>query len=74
MELIQSVDDALLDEWIDKSGYKVGFIVETLGISRQAFSKKKKGEIPFRKAEKYVLCKMLSIPDDEAEKIFCPKS
>ena len=73
MELLQSIDADLLDEWIGKSGYKVGFIVETLGISRQAFDKKKKGTIPFRKSEKYVICDMLHIPEDIAAKIFYPK-
>lgn len=70
---IQPIDGQLLDEWITKSGYKVGYIIEKLGISRTAFDKKKKGQISFRKSEVYVLCDMLQIPNDEATKIFYPE-
>ena len=64
---IQPIDGQLLDEWITKSGYKIGYIIEKLGISRTAF------EISFRKSEVYVLCDMLQIPNDEATKIFYPE-
>ena len=48
------VNSALLDEKIEQSGLKVTYIVDTLGISRQAFYKKKNGKTPFRKSEIYV--------------------
>lgn len=67
----QDVDSALLDEYIQKSGLKIGFIVEKLGISRQVFDKKRKGAVAFRAPEVYVLCDLLSIPDDIKPKIFC---
>lgn len=67
----QDVDTELLNEYIDKSGYRIGFIVDTLGISREAFNRKRKGEISFRAPEVYVLCDMLKIPDDIKPKIFC---
>lgn len=67
----QYVDSALLDEYIQKSGYKVGFVVEKLGISRQAYFKKKSGTVPFRASEVYVICDLLRIPKEEQDKIFC---
>ena len=67
----QYVDAALLDDYIKKSGYKVGYVVEKLGISRQAYLKKKSGKVAFRASEVYVLCDLLSIPKDEQDKIFC---
>lgn len=70
---IQPIDTELLDEWITKSGYKVGFLVEKMGISRTAFDKKRKGRIPFRKSEVYVMCDMLQLPNDIATKIFYPE-
>ena len=66
----QDVDTKLLDEYIEKSGLRVGFIVETLGISRQAFDKKRRGVISFRAPEVYVLCDLLKIPGDIKPKIF----
>lgn len=50
------VDTQLLDEKIEKSGLKVSFLIEKLGISPNGFYKKKNGEIPFRTSEVYVLC------------------
>ena len=66
----QDVDTELLDQFIEKSGLRVGYIVETLGISRQAFDKKRKGINSFRAPEVYVLCDLLKIPDDMKPKIF----
>ena len=67
----QDVDTLLLDEYIKKSGLRVDFIVKTLGISRQAFDKKRKGITSFRAPEVYVLCDLLKIPEDVKPKIFC---
>ena len=67
----QDVDTELLDEYIEKSGLRMGYIVDTLGISRQAFDKKRKGIISFRAPEVYVLCDLLKIPSDIKPKIFC---
>ena len=64
------VNTQLLDEKMRESGYKVGFIVDKLGISRQAFDKKKKNERPFRGAEVYVLCDILNLSDDVKSRIF----
>ena len=67
----QDVDSAMLDEYIKKSGLRIDFIVNTLGISRQAFDRKRKGKMSFRAPEVYVLCDLLKIPEDIKPKIFC---
>lgn len=67
----QDVDTELLNKYIDKSGLRISFIVGTLGISRQAFDRKRKGLVSFRAPEVYVLCDLLKIPDDIKPKIFC---
>lgn len=59
----QYVDTELLDEYIEKSGLRVAFICEQLGISRQAFDRKRKGKIAFRQSEVYVVCDLLHITD-----------
>lgn len=70
----QNIDTALLDEYIKKSGLRISFIHETLGISRQAFDRKRKGLICFRQSEVYVLCDLLRIRDNDVKnKIFYPK-
>ena len=70
----QNVDVELLEEYIDKSGLKINYICEQLGITRQAFDKKKKGVIAFRQSEVYVICDLLRITDPrEKTKIFYPE-
>lgn len=67
------VDTISLEKKISDSGYKMGFITDKLGISRQAFDFKKKNKRKFRTAEIYVLCSLLNISDDEKEDIFFVK-
>ena len=59
------VNTQLLDDKILSSGLKIGFIIEKLGISRQAFDRKKKNVYPFRCAEVYVICDLLQITDEQ---------
>lgn len=66
----QNVDAARLEEYIDKSGYKLGFIIEQLGLSRQAFDMKMKNKNKFRASEVYVLCDLLKITPEDKTKIF----
>lgn len=69
------VDTQLLDEKIHQSGYKIDHIVNTLGMSRNAFHKKRLGKTPFRTSEVYVLCDLLKINDvADKTKIFYPDS
>lgn len=67
------VNTLLLDEAIEKSGLKIGFIIEKLGLSPNGFYKKRKGITSFRKSEIYVLCDLLRLTEEQAEKIFYPK-
>ena len=74
MEKTQNIDTGLLDKAIEDSGLRISFICDTLGISRQAFDKKRKGQICFRKSEVYVLCDLLRITDNSSKvKIFYPE-
>ena len=69
----QNVDIALLNEYIQNSGLKLSFLADQLGISTQAFSKKRNGITAFRKSEVFVMCNLLNIPDDGTrQKIFFP--
>lgn len=67
----QDVDTELLNQYIRDSGLRIGFICEILGISRQAFDMKRKGNISFTAPEVYVLCDLLNISSDTKPKIFC---
>lgn len=64
------INTQLLDEKIRQSGLKQNFIVDKIGISNQAFSKKKNNKTPFRVSEIYVICDLLDITDDERMNIF----
>ena len=64
------VNTQLLDEKINQSGFRIGHLVETLGLSRNGFDKKRKGKTPFRAAEIYVLRDMLKLTPDEESRIF----
>ena len=73
MEKTPYIDVDALGDYLDKSGYKISFICSQLGISRQAFDKKRRGLVAFRQSEIYVLCDLLRIADDnEKNKIFYP--
>lgn len=67
-----NINTVLLDEAIARSGLKIQFIVEKLGISRQAFDNKRKGDAAFRQSEVYVLCDLLKLNDEQGRKIFFP--
>lgn len=74
MQKTQNIDTVLLEKAIAESGLKTSFICDTLGISRQAFDKKRKGKNSFRKSEVYVLCDILRITDNSLKgKIFYPE-
>ena len=67
------VNTELLNFYIERSGLRIDFICDKLGLSWAGFDKKRKGEIPFRAAEVYVLKDLLRLTDDEASKVFLPK-
>lgn len=64
------VNTQLLDKKIDESGLYIKHIIDIIGISRNGFDKKRKGKIPFRKAEIYVLRDLLKLSADEEALIF----
>lgn len=68
------VNTQLLEKKIADSGIKVSHIIKKLGLSPEGFYKKKRGEIPFRIAEIYVLCDLLRISEAEKSLIFYPES
>lgn len=67
----QYVDGALLDEYFDKSGLRIGFVIDKLGITKSAYYLKKNGKRSFTASEVYVICDLLRIPDEDKDKIFC---
>lgn len=67
------VDSQLLKEKISQCGYKIGYLCEQMGISRQGLWKKMNGKSPFRVIEVNFLCNLLNLTDDERVKIFKPK-
>ena len=70
----QNIDTALLNKAIEDSGKRVGFLVDALGLSRQAFDRKRKGLTSFRLSEVYVLCDLLDIKDEQTKNaIFFPE-
>ena len=68
----QNIDTELLDKAIEKSGLKPSFIADKLGISRQAYNRKRQGQVAFRKSEVYVMCDLLRLSDSEGNQIFFP--
>lgn len=72
MEKAQNIDTELLNSYIEKSGLKINYITEKLGISQTAFNKKRAGKTPFRGAEIYVLQDLCGISNEDSMKIFYP--
>lgn len=70
----QNIDRDLLQQRIDESGLKIGFICDKLGISYQSFAKKRDGTYSFRAAEVFVLTELLHLSNEDRLKIFCLES
>ena len=65
------VNTELLNQRIEKSGLKLNFIAEQMGISRVSLWHKLKNERPFKVQEVQDLCDVVGISDpDEKERIF----
>lgn len=69
----RNVDSERLEAAIKKSGLRMSYIVEQLGITRQGFDYKRKGKTSFRQSEVYVLCDLLKLSDQEKTEIFFPE-
>lgn len=64
------MDKVLLEEELKKSGLRSGFIVDKLGISPQAYCKKKNGSIRFTFEEIKILRDLMGWTDNQVCKIF----
>ena len=62
----------LLKDKIEKSGYKLKYIAEQIGITYYGFLKKVNNETEFKASEIQTLCDLLEIAGEEKEKFFLP--
>lgn len=60
----------LLKEKIEKSGYKIKYIAERLGITRVAMASKINNDSSFKVEEMVKLSQVLNLSDSEREQIF----
>ena len=63
----------LLEEYIEKSGYKRSFIAQKLGITRFALQLKINNKSEFKASEIGILCELLNISIDDRMAIFFAK-
>lgn len=64
---------SLLDQYIEKSGYKKSFIARQLGITAYGFTLKVNNKSEFKANEITILCKLLKISTKDREAIFFAK-
>lgn len=63
-------DSRLLYEKIDKSGYKLRFIAEKIGVTYQCFLNKINNRSEFRASEIQMLYELLNMTEEERVAIF----
>jgi len=63
-------DTQYLDEIIEKSGLKIGYICKNLGITPKTFIEKRANRSEFTASEIKRLCEILKISTKDREKIF----
>lgn len=63
----------LLEQYIEKSGYKKSFIADQLGITAYGFSLKINNKSEFKASEMTILCELLKINARDKEAIFFAK-
>ena len=61
---------SLLEQYIEKSGYKKNFIAQQIGITAYAFALKINNKSEFKASEMTILCKLLKISAKDKEAIF----
>jgi hypothetical protein len=64
---------ALLERYIEKSGYKKSYISDQLGITAYGFMLKVNNKSEFKASEITILCKLLKINAKDKEAIFFAK-
>jgi hypothetical protein len=60
----------LLEDYIQKSGYKKGFIAKQLGLTSYGFTLKVNNKSEIKANEMTILCKLLNINAKDKEAIF----
>ena len=63
----------LLEEYIQKSGYKKSFLAKELGITAYGFALKRNNSSEFKASEIDMLCKLLKISIKDRMAIFFAK-
>lgn len=61
---------AMLREYFEKSGYKLRFIAERIGLTYQGLLNKVENKSYFNAVEIKALCDLLAIPPDKMVSIF----
>ena len=61
---------SLLEQYIEKSGYKKAFIAEQLGLTAYGFMLKVNNKSEFKAGEMKILCKLLKITAKDKDAIF----
>jgi hypothetical protein len=61
---------SLLEQYIEKSGYKKSFIAKQLGITAYGFALKISNKNEFKASEMTILCNLLKITAEDKEAIF----
>ena len=64
---------SLLEQYIDKSGYKKSYIAAQLGITTYGFTLKINNKSEFKASEITILCKLLKISAKDKDAIFFAK-
>lgn len=67
-----SINSELLQEKIQESGLKLGYISKKMNLSSYGLGKKIKNESEFKVSEMYKLCELLCLSDEERDAIFLP--
>lgn len=66
----KDINKDLLEERIKSSGLRIGYIIDALGITRQAFHMKRIGAVCFRQSEIFVLSTLLHLSESDKQSIF----
>lgn len=61
---------SLLEQYIEKSGYKKSFIAKQLGITAYGLALKITNKTEFKASEMVILCDLLKINAEDKEAIF----
>ena len=63
----------LLEQYIEKSGYKKAFIAKQIGLTAYGFALKINNKSEFKASEMTILCNLLKISAKDKEAIFFAK-